>query len=222
MSSIRRISSSCRSTINSINKRNVMPCNYSPAPPSAPRSLSVIFQDQSVIVVAWLAPSDSGERDDAVYDVSCFQCDAGPVCSNRKPCSRKLEYWPMKFNNPKLMWQWQHYNQTRHTSWGLLLRMEWVICMDLTLTETSLFETKLSGAAGAFFLSLSLLTLVSAFPLPLPFPFRSSHSPDLPLSRLPLSRPPPIPSSYSPSFLWFFLSFLPTSLIPLATASPWR
>lgn len=70
------------------------------APPSAPRNLSVIFQDQSVIVVAWLPPSDSGGREDVVYDVNCFQCDSSPDCNNRHPCNGKLEFWPMKFNNP--------------------------------------------------------------------------------------------------------------------------
>lgn len=77
-----------------------MSCIFSPAPPSAPRNVSVMFQDQSVIVVAWLAPSDSGGRDDVVYDVNCFQCDASPDCSYKKPCNGKLEFWPMKFNNP--------------------------------------------------------------------------------------------------------------------------
>lgn len=74
--------------------------SFPTAPPSAPRNLSVIFQDQSVIVVAWLPPSDSGGREDVVYDINCFQCDRSPDCNYRHLCNGKLQFWPLKSNNP--------------------------------------------------------------------------------------------------------------------------
>lgn len=70
------------------------------APPSAPRNVSIIFQDQSVIVVAWLPPSDSGGRPDVVFDITCFQCDPTGNCNSRQPCRGNLQYWPMRENNP--------------------------------------------------------------------------------------------------------------------------
>ncbi|CAH3118896.1 unnamed protein product, partial [Porites lobata] len=69
------------------------------APPTAPRNLSVIFQDLSVIVVAWMPPSDSGGRSDVVYDITCFQCDSNGNCNNRQPCDGRMQYWPKKENN---------------------------------------------------------------------------------------------------------------------------
>ena len=90
----------------SVKKKHLICMNYhfhltfSLAPPTAPRNLSIIFQDQSVIVVAWLPPSDSGGRQDVVYDITCFQCDSTGSCNNRRPREGRLQYWPMRENNP--------------------------------------------------------------------------------------------------------------------------
>ena len=191
-----------------------MRCNFSPAPPSAPRNLSIIFQDQSVIVVAWLAPSDSGGRNDVVYDVSCFQCDASPDCSYRTPCNGKLEYWPMKFNNP-----YTHVTVTAlqpNTSYFLRVTAENGVShlygpSSIRNAEIQ-FGTKISGADATFIISLSPYPCVSVFPLPLPLPLLSSHSLDLPLSR-----PPTLLSFYFPALLLFLPSSfpLPFYLCPL-------
>lgn len=165
-----------------------MPCYFSPAPPSAPRSLSVIFQDQTVIVVAWLAPSDSGGRNDVVYDVNCFQCDASPDCSYRKPCSGNLEYWPMQFNIP-----FTHVTVTAlqpNTSYFLRVTAENGVSHlhgpNSNRNAEIQFGTKISGADGTFILSLSL--------------------------SLSLSRLPPTPSALALllSLLHFIPSFLPS------------
>lgn len=154
------------------NKRFVY---FSPAPPSSPRNLSVVFQDQSVIVVAWLAPSDSGGRDDVVYDVNCFQCDASPDCSYRKPCNGKLEFWPMKFNNPHT-----HVTVTAlqpNTSYFLRITAENGVSHlygpNTNRSAEIQFGTKISGADGKLIISLSLLLSLST-----PIPLRSffSHS----------------------------------------------
>ena len=85
----------------SLKKRNNLSrfLSFASAPPSAARNLSIIFQDQSVIVVAWLPPLDNGGREDVVYDINCFQCDPGPRCRNKQLCGGKLEFWPVRFNN---------------------------------------------------------------------------------------------------------------------------
>lgn len=70
------------------------------APPSGPRNASIIFQDQSVIVVAWMPPSYNGGRQDVVYDITCLQCDPTGDCHNRELCKGRLQYWPMRENNP--------------------------------------------------------------------------------------------------------------------------
>ena len=173
-----------------------MSCNFSQAPPSAPGNLSVIFQDQSVIVVAWLAPSDSGGRDDVVYDVNCFQCDASPDCSYRKPCNGKLEFWPMKFNNP-----YTHVTVTAlqpNTSYFLRVTAENGVSHlygpNSNRNAEIQFGTKISGTDYSF-----SLPLPASF-LSLPLPLLSSHS-----------------SSFSPAFLLSLsiLSFLPSFLLSL-------
>lgn len=150
--------------------------HFSLAPPSSPRNLSVVFQDQSVIVVAWLAPSDSGGRDDVVYDVNCFQCDASLDCSYRKPCNGKLEFWPMKFNNPHT-----HVTVTAlqpNTSYVLRITAENGVSHlygpNSNRSAEIQFGTKISGTDGTLIISLPVL-----LSLPTPIPLRSFFSPSL-------------------------------------------
>lgn len=48
-------------------------------PPSAPQNLSVIFVDQSNVILSWLPPEYQGGRTDTKYRIKCDVCPAGLV-----------------------------------------------------------------------------------------------------------------------------------------------
>lgn len=48
-------------------------------PPSAPQNVTVIFVDQSTVILGWLPPEKSGGRGDTVYRIKCDVCSLGLV-----------------------------------------------------------------------------------------------------------------------------------------------
>lgn len=48
-------------------------------PPSAPVNVSVIFADQSTVILTWLPPEKLGGRTDIIYRIKCDVCSLGLV-----------------------------------------------------------------------------------------------------------------------------------------------
>lgn len=74
---------------------------FPPGPPSSVQNLTLVFRDQTTVVVSWERPSDFGGRHDIEYRVECIGC------------TDKTHYEPRQAG----------FNTTRYVTKGLIITM---------------------------------------------------------------------------------------------------